>query len=212
RILVFSRLYYPHDFHVPAVTHVFPHAEVLAHRIFLGEILAGKGLIDHSDLARCGRVFVANRTSPKKARADGLKVMGSDAIEGSAVPLVRRMAFKADSEGPIVASHRAVDRVAGAGHTGDLRKALLELLVETVQFFRFVSGKRGIHPHDQAALWFETKALVFEIAKSLGQQAGPDQQNGGEGDLQYYERLPRQRRAVARRAARAAQRLGGVRV
>src|SRR5947199_10647127 len=104
--------------------------------------------------------------------------MRSDAVEGDVVPLIGRMAFEINPQGPIIAPHRAIERVAGADHARDLRKPLLELLVQTVELLRLVSGEGGIHPYDQTALSLETKALVFQVSKRLGQQAGPNQQDG----------------------------------
>src|SRR5439155_1009745 len=84
-----------------------------------------------------------------------------------------RMAFDVNAETPVVAPHRAVKGVTGADHARDLGKALLELLVEPVEFLRLVSGEGGVHPHHQAALSFKTKALPFQVAEILGSPASP---------------------------------------
>src|ERR1039458_5519966 len=106
---------------------------------------------------------------------------------------IGRVAFHVNTERPVVAAHRTVDRIAGAVHAGDLREALLELLVKPVQLLRLISGQRGIYPHHQPALRFEPEALVLQVAQRLGQQARADQQNGGQRHLQHHQRPLRQR-------------------
>jgi hypothetical protein len=115
--------------------------------------------------------------------ADGLEVARADALEGRSDPLIWRMPLNIDPEAPVIASHRAVERISSAYDTQDLWQAFVELLPERGKSLRLVAGEEGIYPYDQAALGVEAEALVFEITKGLRQQSGADQQDGGEGHL-----------------------------
>src|ERR1022692_4366585 len=157
RVLVFGVLHHPHDFEIAAMARV-PHAEMLADGILLGKELAQEGLVDHGYRARRWRIFNADRAAPQQARAERLEVVQADTIERSIGISIGRVAVPVNTERPVVAAHRTVDRIAGADHAGDLREALLELLVKPVQLLRLISGQRGIYPHHQPALRFEPEA------------------------------------------------------
>src|SRR6185503_602444 len=89
--------------------------------------------------------------------ADGIEVVGTDAIPGRGLRPINGSAGDADARRPVVAVHRARQRVADRGDSGDPRETFAHPLVENRQAFRRLIRRRWIDAHDGAVGWIETE-------------------------------------------------------
>ena len=78
RVGILGVLHHTDNFIVSTVAWITD-AEMLANRFLMGEELSSEGSIDDS-LMECVRILVTHRPAAQQASADGLEVVGTDAI------------------------------------------------------------------------------------------------------------------------------------
>jgi hypothetical protein len=110
-----------------------------------------------------------------------------------------------------VVRQRVVEREARTLHARQAVEPLLDLPVERRQFARRVRRGRAVQRHQDPSRHLVAKVLVLELVEAARQHRRAGDEHYRQRGLDDEQRLARERRVVAGAAARAAERIDGIR-
>ena len=118
------------------------------------------------------------------------------------------MALLDNALAPVVAFQRTIHSHAHAGDAGQRGEAIFDLAIERGQAIDGIARAGRIEMQHVAVGSGDAEVLMLQVGERFGHQNGSGEQDQGERGLKYDQSFLRQRRAVARGAVHAAQRLG----
>src|SRR6185437_9299340 len=170
--------------------------EVFADGTFVREVAFGESVVDDDHAGRVGnRVALVEFAAAKQSRAHQLKIAGSDPVGGG----VRRMEMSGlrlvcanKTPANIRTTKRKRNGRGGAFHAGEILHALNRLTEKPAPLLRLcVLRLRQKDIGLKKMLRIEAGIGAREQIKALDQQAGADEQDEGQRDLNSNQRVSR---------------------
>ena len=153
---------------------------MLVQRVFAAlEEALDESLAHHGHRLRIFIIGCSKGASAQHRNAEILKIIGADAVPGSArflAHLGSRMARHHNQFTPIV-SERVIEGQSGRLHSRQTFEALFKLPVERGQFGLRIAGRRIMHCNQHTPLDLITKILVLELVETARQHGGPGHQH-----------------------------------
>ena len=133
-------------------------------------------------------------------------------VPGRALILIyiwNAVTFADDHFSPVICERR-IECEGRALHSWDVRQAVLQIPVDSIQLLCGVAGERRIHADAHAMVCLKAEVLTLHLLQAADQQSGSREQDDGERGLNDYQSFLWQRGTVARTTVGSAQCLGRV--
>src|SRR5882757_9547935 len=111
------------------------------------------------------RVMFGNATAKEDFCSHRLEELGTDRAIGGVVmrPITGVDTRKEDIIAPVVVCHWAIGRVGEALHSRQMRKGVVEPLVESCEPLVLVTSSLQIDEQEQPSLGLEAEVLMFKV-------------------------------------------------
>src|SRR5262249_5664439 len=155
------------------------------------EILLLKESIDQGNAAGRRRVLFIDGAALHDLGADSVKVSWAHTHPGGAMVALSghrwRIPIDINALSPIVAFHRAINGKTHLLNARDRGDILMQLTIELLQPFEFVSSHLWINVKNVAVSGIKAEVPMLHVCKAAREQTGCTQQHQRERSLHHYK-------------------------